>query len=288
MAGWNGSGMGGNSTPVLPKVTAKKKPSPIRGLVAGGVVCVLAVGAYFVFFDGLEKPKAERIEKDRGRIKEVKPAKVPKTPKISTSETGRRDPVREETAVPAKVEPLVVTNRTVYSTNCVTRPPDPNDPDTKLITSANQEIGSLLSTELGEQPIPFPYSFQVKNGDNGNDTFLEALKAKIEFRDTDTKEKSELKTKLLDSQLELIQGIKEGISFNDSMEEAYKLRVRAYETRKCFIEELGKMRESDPDIVEEGLSKVNESLAAQGIKKISREDIGLDDDEEAPQEGTNE
>ena len=31
--------------------------------------------------------------------------------------------------------------------------------------------------------------------------------------------------------------------------------------------------------------KVNESLAAEGIKKISREDIGLDDDEEAPQEG---
>ena len=297
--GWNGSG--GGSTPVKPKgkyppseasfakqsgYRGAKKPSPVRGLVAGLVVVGLAAGAYFAFFSGAEKPQDEKTaEKERGLIKEVKPAQVPKTAKISTSETERRDPIREETVAPAKAVPPVVTNRTVYSTNCVTRPPDPNDPDSKLITSANQEIGSLLSTELGEQPIPFPYSFQVKNGDNGNDTFLQALKAKIEFRDTDTKEKSELKTKLLDSQLELIQGIKEGISFNDSMEEAYKLRVRAYETRKCFIEELAKMRESDPDIVEEGLMKVNESLAAEGIKKISREDIGLDDDEEAPQEG---
>lgn len=298
--GWNGSDRRGNSTPVKPKgkyppseasfakqsgYRGAKKPSPVRGLVAGAVLVAAVIGAYFAFFAGSERPMTERIEKDRGRIKEVKPAQVPKTAKISTSETERRDPLREETAAPAKAVPPVVTNRTVYSTNCVTRPPDPNDPDSKLITSANQEIGSLLSTELGEQPIPFPYSFQVKNGDNGNDTFLQALKAKIEFRDTDTKEKSELKTKLLDSQLELIQGIKEGISFNDSMEEAYKLRVRAYETRKCFIEELAKMRESDPDIVEEGLMKVNESLAAEGIKKISREDIGLDDDEEAPQEG---
>ena len=81
MAGWNGSGMGGNSTPVKPKVKPKvtaKKPSPVRGIVAGGLVCVLAVAAYFAFFAGLEKPKAERVEKESRRIKEVKPA-APRT-----------------------------------------------------------------------------------------------------------------------------------------------------------------------------------------------------------------
>ena len=49
MAGWNGSDRRGNSTPVKPKVSAKK-PSPIRGLVAGVLVCALAACAYFVFF----------------------------------------------------------------------------------------------------------------------------------------------------------------------------------------------------------------------------------------------
>ena len=73
--GWNGSGQKG-ATPVQPKVTAKK-PSPIRGLIAGGAVVALAVVAYFVFFSGGEKPEGEKAAKERGRIKEVTPAAAP-------------------------------------------------------------------------------------------------------------------------------------------------------------------------------------------------------------------
>lgn len=72
--GWNGSG--GGSTPVKPSVTAKK-PSPIRGLVAGGLVIVLAAVAYFAFFSGSEKPQVEAEGKKPSKIKEVNPAAAP-------------------------------------------------------------------------------------------------------------------------------------------------------------------------------------------------------------------
>ena len=75
--GWNGSGQKG-AAPVQPKVTAKK-PSPIRGLIAGGVVVVLAVAAYFAFFSESDKPQTEKSDKGRGRIKAVTPAAAPKT-----------------------------------------------------------------------------------------------------------------------------------------------------------------------------------------------------------------
>ena len=73
--GWNGSGQKG-AAPAQPKVTPKK-PSPIRGLIAGGVVVVLAAVAYFAFFSGSEKPQAEKAAKERGRIKTVTPAAAP-------------------------------------------------------------------------------------------------------------------------------------------------------------------------------------------------------------------
>ena len=105
--GWNGSDRRGNSTPVKPKgkyppseasfakqsgYRGAKKPSPIRGLVAGVLVCVLAVGAYLVFFAGSENSKTERVEKESGRIKEVRPA-APRTQHsaLSTPHSQRAD-----------------------------------------------------------------------------------------------------------------------------------------------------------------------------------------------------
>ena len=73
--GWNGSGRT-SSAPVQPKATAKK-PSPIRGLVAGVVVVALAVVAYFAFFSGDDKPQRADGEKKPAKIKAVKPAAAP-------------------------------------------------------------------------------------------------------------------------------------------------------------------------------------------------------------------
>ena len=72
-----GNGSGGGSTPVEPKVPAKK-PSPIRGIVAGLLVVAVSAVAYFVFFSGSEEPQKVEKSTKQERIKEVAPAAAPK------------------------------------------------------------------------------------------------------------------------------------------------------------------------------------------------------------------
>ena len=57
---WNGSGQKGVA-PAKPKVAAKK-PSPVRGVIAGLVVVAAVCVAYFAFFSGNEKVP-EKVEK---------------------------------------------------------------------------------------------------------------------------------------------------------------------------------------------------------------------------------
>ncbi len=93
--GWNGSGQKGTA-PAQPKVTTKK-PSPIRGLIAGGAVVVLAAVAYFAFFSGGEKPQDEKRERASSRIKEVKPAAAPKAEPVAvTNEIATQDKSRDQ------------------------------------------------------------------------------------------------------------------------------------------------------------------------------------------------
>ena len=73
MAGWNGSGMGGYSTPIKPKAEAKN-PSPVRGLVAGAVLVAAVIGCYFAFFSGSDAPAQEA--KASSRPTSIKTAKA--------------------------------------------------------------------------------------------------------------------------------------------------------------------------------------------------------------------
>ena len=262
------------------KVASSGAPFKGRGLIAAAIVVLVAgIAAWWMW------PEEKKVMEEKNAttvIKKEKGGGILKGDEISEKSVLNEDIVKYENRKRVVEQKEIISNHVqsvIYSTNCVTRPPDPKDPDSKLITAANQEIGSLLSTELGEQPIPFPYSFQIKNGSTGDDSFLRSLKAKVQIREGDSDGKVEMKTKLLDSQIELLQQIKDGISFNESIEEAYRLRVRAYETRKCFIEELSKMAVDEPTLVQDGLRQVNAALQEQGIKKITLEDIGIEEEE---------
>ena len=76
---WNGSS-GKDGSKAKPSTKTKaRKPSPLRGIVAGALVVVLAAAAYFTFFSG-DKPKVERPATPKGapaKIAEVKPAPAP-------------------------------------------------------------------------------------------------------------------------------------------------------------------------------------------------------------------
>lgn len=300
MSGWNGSDRRGVSTPVQPKVTAKKKPSPVRGLIAGGLVCALAVGAYFAFFAGSEKPQTERVEKDRGRIKEVKPAAA-KKPAADNAKSREREIAKEMNEL---VKPYI---KKGAGTNNVIRlgpqPLDPDDPDNLLRTRVAQDVGQLLSIQPGEMVPPmlvFYFMFEddereakiaagekVITTDNGNQEFLDSLKKwKMTIKEGDTEARRLAKEKLNDAHIELLKGIDEGLSVNDSIKAAYQFRVEAAKTRQSLIDEISRLHTEDGDVsvTKELVQAANEKLAAEGIIKINMEEVIEDYEEPEEQE----
>ena len=176
-------------------------------------------------------------------------------------------------------------------------PLDPNDPDNALRTRVAQELGSLLSIEPGEAMPPFPYSFMIEddakeaaaNGvdvgeiDNGNKLFVESLKKwKIVAKETDDDKRIEHKSKILEAQAELLAGIDEGMSVNDSIRAAYEFRKRAYEMRSTIIKTLSEFaegEESHEDTIK-SIKEMNARLEEEGIKKINISEVIPDYEDE--------
>lgn len=299
--GWNGSDRRGNSTPVQPKAAAKK-PSPIRGLVAGGLVCVLAVGAYLVFFAGSENSKTERVEKDRGRIRESEPAKVPKAAPATKSRADKIKKVKEE--LNDKVKEFIKKADTNHTVRLGPAPLDPDDPDNALRTQTMTEVAMLVGITPGDPIPPVPFSFMMDDAimeeasrkgdavvvfDGGNKRFKEELeKWKITIKETDSEQRAAKKQEMLESQLELLKGLDEGISVNDSIRAAYEFRKQAHEIRCELKKTITELHDADPDvdITKELVRKANEKLAADGIKKIAYQEIMPDyeEEEQAPKE----
>lgn len=274
-SGWNRSG----STPK----PVPKKPSAMRGIVAGLAVVALAVVCIVIFMGKGEKP-VRKSDTKPARIKEVTPA----APKAQEGEKSGEKPAAKSAATVAQsyneqVREFVKKSAGTNNIHWIVPPLAPDDPDRALHTRVTQELGSLLSVEPGEQMPPFPYSFLIEDDmkargedtrgvDNGNKGFLDALKKfKIVAKETDDEHRLDHKQKLIAAQSELLAGIDEGISVNDSIRAAYEFRKRAYEMRSTIINTLSELHEKDGDSEDtiRQINDMNNRLAEEGIKKIA-------------------
>ncbi len=180
----------------------------------------------------------------------------------------------------AAVTNAPATNRVEW----IVPPLEPDDPDNALRTRTAQELGSILSVTPGDPIPPFPYSFlvedeQKKSGqpaDNGNGTFLESLrKLQIRAKETDSKSLSKHKEDIVTAQMDLLDGIKEGLSVNDSIRAAYEFRVRAHEYRSSAIAALREWAAENPTRADfdKALADLNAKLSEEGIKTIPAEEV---------------
>ena len=296
--GWNGSG----AAPIKSKekVTAKK-PTPVRGLVAGGLVCVLAICASLVFFSGGEKRTAEEESTQRGRIKAVVPASASK---VTFAEESRAEKIKKvKEALNEQVKEFIRKADTNHVVRLGPAPLDPDDPDNALRTQTMTEVAMLVGITPGEPMPPVPFTFMMEDAaleeaaksgeavvvfDGGNKRFKEELeKWKITIKETDSEKRAAKKQELLETQLELLKGIDEGVSVNDSIRAAYEFRKQAFEARSELMKTISEMHEMDPDvdITKELVKKANEKLAVDGIKEITYGEVIPDyEEEEVPME----
>lgn len=276
MSGWNKP-----SSPNQPVKTADTKPKFGKGLLAGLLVVVGAALAFLALTSGDDAPKS-KATKDRGRVKEVTPAHGMEAG--ASVATASNKVAQYKAAVNERVREYVKKPTGTNDVNWLHPPMDPKDPDNALHQHYAQELGSLLSTEPGDQLTPFPYSFlsedsqkeQGVESDNGNEEFLASLKRwKIVAKETDDEHRLEHKERLINAQKELLDGIDNGISVNDSIRAAYEFRKRAFEMRNTIVETLTEIADGEDDHAHtiEQIEDMNRRLDEEGIKRIAITDV---------------
>lgn len=267
-----------------------KAPVALKGALAGLLVSGLGLGAYFLFVSN-PKPVRNAEPDTKGKIREVKPAAAPKAEESHKDKVFRiRREMNEQVKEFVKHSP---TNKIEW----VVPPLDPNDPDNALRTSIARDIGTLLSIRPGEEIppcIPFSFMFEddainaaaargdaVVTVDGGNKRFLEDLKKwKVMIKEGDSEARIQAKNDLVDAQLELLKGIDEGVSVNDSIRAAYQYRMEAAKTRKDLMNAIKEMHKEDPDVetTRALIKKANEQLNAEGIIPIHEEAVIPEED----------
>ena len=220
------------------------------------------------------------------------------------SREGRGDPqrrVREELG--EKVREFITRPMTNALHFIGEIPLDPSDPDNAMRTQVARDIATLLAIRPGEDvPGCLPMGFMFEDDaiatarvegqkvivpDGGNSQFLEDLKKwKVTVKETDGESVVAHKSQLIDAQLELLDGIKEGISVNDAIKAAYEFRLRAAEARRSMVDMITELRNeqgedaSDEDTVAL-IKKCNRKLAAEGIVEIDPSEV-IEDYEPPP------
>lgn len=211
--GWNGSGQKG-TTPVQPKATAKK-PSPVRGVVAGLLVVAISAGAYFMFFSGTEKPQKVEKERKQTTIKEVTPAAAPKV-----AEEPKPEKKSEPELPPSKRIVEMITVRTNEDGSVLERF---RTADGKLRSrqSAPKAIFECATDDLiamaisgsnsGHAMPPMPTS------NNADEEFRESLKKEIVINDDDPEKVKQIKQAVREGREVVKQLMAEGRTFNEIM-----------------------------------------------------------------------
>lgn len=269
MSGWNGSGQRGDSAPIKPKVTPKK-PSPIRGIVAGGLVCVLAVGAYFAFFSGGEKPQAEKTTKERARIKAVTPAAAsvykeePKEPEKPIWERPMPSGLDEDSQAAWKRKMAYEKKRATdkrlqkFLENMKT-------PKSTFKTGTEQVLDWIFTTRVGDvppPPLPPVPLFELNHIDEILDSVNEIGK--------DDSEETIARKKIVDEvKKELKEYVKSGGNVEDFMKHYRDELVEAWHQKSMVASEINKViKEGDAEIAVPFIEKANKMLEDKGIEPV--------------------
>lgn len=274
MSGWNGSDRRGNTAPVQPKVAAKK-PSPIRGIVAGLLVVAVSAIACFVFFSGSEKPQTEKAEKERGRIKEVSPSSAP-TNKVETASTNdQKTAKKHDYRYDVPEGSYRAANGRLYTPTgrrILERPPARHiklydDKKPRVFKHmAENEILRLVSQRGGLMPLPSYYGVAFEK------SFQESLKTEIEIYPTDSEDVQQKKRDMIEIKKELAERVAAGESVCDIMRKTQEEFKQLALYKKDLIKNAKEIVESH-DLTEQEINDYTEAankiLKERGAEPIS-------------------
>ena len=264
---WNRGSEG--TTPVKAKT---KKPSSIRGIVAGALVCILAIGAYFAFFFGTEKPQEEASEKQPSKIKSVTPAPAPKAP-----EEPKPLPPPEKLDTPNGLAYWVRTNYRAGVAHIFTQRWDSIPKNASWLGRSGPKQKKLYKTfpenyivALMRMP-PGGMALDVDLGPNFDDEFKARIADSVGYEPDDTEEDKEIRRQMVEFKKEAAKLIGDGQTPTEIVRAARKDLMRVGQMRNNLIEQIAEMRrKGTPDSeIELATKAANKILEKHGGLKLN-------------------
>ena len=248
----------------------QKKPSALRGVVAGLVVVAAATACVFIFMVKGEKP-VEKTAKNRGLIKEVTPAAAPKAevvkdtkkelksweyPASRTNELNWAE-LRKWRALHRP--PAGITNNTSSTEK---------RPYYAIFTHRSEnEIAALLTLRPGEGIVGTPIY-----GKWLEDDFLKSCEEPIIVTDEDTPEQAELKRTMIETKIDIRNRMAEGEKLGDILlatrREHQDLAMYKHELQNQ-IYQLRKDSSLSMQDIDDFVTAANQMLEKKGIAPIS-------------------
>ena len=243
-----------------------KKPSAMRGVVAG-VACVgiVVVVAFFVLSGKDVKPKV-KVEKTAGLIKEAKPAAAPTNAvkSVATTEKKWNTPNGKRPAKAGDLASEVYNDGTFKYTNSIGKLLLKAPKKSAFKTAAESYLAWMFKTEMGDAPPPL---FRISEADKKR--LAEILDSDDPAKEGDSAAVAAGKDMLQVMKKELKRYVEEGGKPDDFVQYYHGLLKEANvawcECRKMAYRAV---REEDPEVAKSLIDQMNESLAAKGIKKV--------------------
>lgn len=260
--GWNGSGGAAMQKPRA----AAKKPSFVRGIVAGFLVVVVAGVCIFFLADKREKPVDGSVMK-RAKIEDVAPAQNAVKP--SDEKPKAESPKAEDTWLGKKVNRRVaVTNDTVIVEYIYTEDGKKHkcyhDAVKPVFEHASDQILAMVTADGGGSAPPLPAL-----GRGFENQFAESLKTEIVINDDDSDAVKEVKARVRQARQDLLDAMSEGMSAQDVIMEHRKMMENNAAMRMDVVKGLKSYIENgDTEGAREYVEKMNQILDQMGIMKI--------------------
>ena len=249
----------------------RSSPSVWRGIAAGALVVVLAVGGYFAFFASSEKPQEKVVEKKPATIKEVKPAKV--TPKpVETVPEKPKKPFWEVDASETNGF-----NEVMQHKWRVAHRPKPTH--TNSLESIRHRAKSSIFPHRSENLIAAYLTIEPGQGMIGTPNmrgitqdFLKSCEMPIVEEETDDEYTRNLKHAMNETKVELRQRMKNGENLEDILLAAHKEAQRLSQYKKELESEFFKYRNdpehSDQDVAD-FIASANKLLEQKGVSALN-------------------
>ena len=244
------------------KVTVKKKPSPVRGIVAGGIVVLLAAAALFLFMRGPERPAVTEDEGGDRAIKSATPSAAKRPARADAHGETAGAGQGEKAASVQQQEVAVATNADVAAAG------KEKPKDNRTFKNAMDQLMSMVMPhEVGGDVPPLPISDDMVFSEEDEKAILERLTA--DEKDSDAVlERKELVQAMRDEYLDLKKRGWKFIDYLKALEAKNRLdtevRDESYKLHETVF--------NDPEISDEKyletLGKINEVLTQRGIKPI--------------------